>query len=141
MCESCLTELTGGRVPPTTMAMRYAAALVCEVYAQPWGGVGGPLHVFVEDMNLEDHWFEDPRHRADTLGKWVDEWAYGEDYDVDDMRRLCALTFDALAGLTEAERAVAVWHRDRILSWRTEDVPRTRNGRSRATSRTCPTDV
>lgn len=80
-----------------------AALLVAEVYAHPWGAVGGPLHVYVDDLNLEDDWFTDPEHRAGiaaTAARWYpDAGAACVD--------LCERTFDALAALTEPQRIEA----------------------------------
>jgi hypothetical protein len=103
MCGDCYARLTGGDPPPDTPAVREAAALVAAVYAAPWGGTGGPLHVEIEDMNLEDRFFA-----SDSALETAISW-YGEELG-DDGADLCRRTFCALAALSEAERASAVWN-------------------------------
>ena len=59
--------------PPITDEMRKAALLIRDLYELPEGGTGGPLHVVVDDYNVEDD-------SIDFYGRCV----RGENTDCDD---------------------------------------------------------
>lgn len=57
MCINCARKYGGHDVLEITPEMREAINLVIWVYCQDEYGVGGPLHVQLDDYNLEDrHW-------------------------------------------------------------------------------------
>lgn len=107
MCVVCYTELTGGTPPPMTDEMRATRELVRAIYATDWGKTGGPLHIHLDDMNLEDHFFdEEGRQQLLDQGGYLRE--HFTHLDEDDWR-LVLRCFDALSKLTEAERAEVVY--------------------------------
>lgn len=57
MCKGCFEEYGG----PTVVndKVRRAALLVQSIYSHPSGGVGGNMHVHLDDWNLEDEFFEE----------------------------------------------------------------------------------
>src|SRR5690349_9698704 len=98
MCGSCLTEY-GGPVEMTPV-MTEARAAVVALYRLC--STGGPLHAQVDDMNVDDRFF-DAEHR-DSLPRWAE----GEDDPA-----LARAAFDALAPLTPAERATVCYEAHR----------------------------
>lgn len=57
MCSNCVREymLDGDEVPPLTGEMRFVANLISVFYTLDGCSVGGPLHVVLDDYNLEDN--------------------------------------------------------------------------------------
>lgn len=104
MCHACWTRYTGGTAPPFTEDMGRAQELVRRIFATEWGCTGGPLHVEIEDMNLDDWHFT--AERREKLAKTINAY-----YPLLNKRRhrqdrqLVYDAFDALAKLTPAERA------------------------------------
>jgi hypothetical protein len=109
MCHSCYLKLTGDEPVERTEAVIRAGHLANQVYELPHCGTGGPLHVQLDDMNLEDEHFL-PTDRP-GLDEVIDTW-YPELRRIPGAVDLIFQTWDALAALTEAERAEAVFHRE-----------------------------
>jgi hypothetical protein len=89
MCLSCFKEYT---VDPVVNERVVAAADL--IAASPEADFSTLLHIMVSDMNVDDHWFD------------LDREGLRERYDAADGWERSI--FDALSGLTEAERATAV---------------------------------
>lgn len=109
MCWDCVHHyVSDGRVTMTD-DMREVAILVDAIYSTPWGTTGGPLHIYLDDFNLDDHWFVEERP-ADIAESIQRRW---DDQTVDaDLVWRC---WDLLRTLTEPERAVAVAMGSRML--------------------------
>lgn len=56
MCTSCW--IAAGAPKETGPHINKAARLIAAVYAQPNGGVGGNLHIVVDDFNIERYHIE-----------------------------------------------------------------------------------
>jgi hypothetical protein len=102
MCEGCYEEY--GRPAIITDRTLAAAELVRQVY--DYSGVGGNLHIVLDDWNIEDDNLEFCAKEIAAGGyfdpKYPDERATSEQLDVE--KRCC----DALARMTLAERASAL---------------------------------
>lgn len=57
MCRSCYVDTYGA---PTDLPDNAETIIeqINDLYAQPDGGTGGPLHVALDDMNLDDDCWE-----------------------------------------------------------------------------------
>jgi hypothetical protein len=98
MCEHCLDEITEGKRPPVTDAMRDLAGLCWDWYRMPGNDTGGPLHITLDDMNVEDSNIEFCR----TNGLGPDGfWPPERD-------ALLTQICDGLLALSEGERAMVV---------------------------------
>lgn len=94
MCHGCWEEWGSPQID--TPKVREAAAAIHDVYTQPHGGVGGGLHVQLDDFNIDDqYWDAESRKDIETYGHPA-EW---------DIQRRC---FDLMRALTEEERASAL---------------------------------
>lgn len=98
MCHDCYMEYVCGEEPVVTSDMRNAKILVETVYRLPGCSLGGPLHVIVEDMNVDDRMFKEPL-----------SFRFYEDMSDED-KRLCNETFQMLKGLTVQERAWVTYY-------------------------------
>jgi hypothetical protein len=115
MCGGCVRYYIGDtEVDLSKPEIQEAAGLVAWVYAQDEYGVGGPLHVQLDDFNLED------RHlTANSLVWWTRGYparegirefpapapdGFPEGHEEKFLRLL-----ELLRGMSEAERAAAVW--------------------------------
>lgn len=115
MCGICVRNYIGDtEVDLTKPEMQEAAGLVEWVYAQGEYGVGGPLHVQLDDYNLDDRFLDDS-----TLDWWTKGYpprqgwgaflppapdGFPEGHE-EKFKRLLEL----LRSMSEAERAAAVW--------------------------------
>ncbi len=112
MCINCVRAYGIDEVGESTPEMVEAIELVCWVYAQDGYGVGGPLHIQLDDYNLEDRfledsaidWWEKPvqvheRTRGSLMGEVLDPEHKAK------FLRLLKL----LRAMTLAERAATVW--------------------------------
>lgn len=57
MCMNCLYEYVDDALPEMTDDIRRAALIVKSIYDTFEGCTGGPLHVILDDYNLEDRYF------------------------------------------------------------------------------------
>jgi hypothetical protein len=64
VCEDCLETYQAADALPPTSDMLKIVAMVQTLYERPGCGAGGPLHVVLDDFNLEDGmlvpWSEPP---------------------------------------------------------------------------------
>lgn len=95
MCYGCWVEY--GKPAMDTPQIRAAAALIGEVYE--YHGVGGYLHIVIDDWNLEDDHLE---YCLQAIEK--NEWDNEENEALEIQRKCC----DALMKLTELERGAAL---------------------------------
>ena len=58
MCEGCWQEYGCPRI--ATEQTKTVAEMVRRLYAMPDGCAGGNLHIYTDDWNLEDEFFERP---------------------------------------------------------------------------------
>jgi hypothetical protein len=72
------------------------SALRDALYSAPGCSVGGPLHVQLDDGNLEDHFVADDA---------IDQYPYLDEYDAS-VIALCRCILTILRGLSEHERLV-----------------------------------
>lgn len=113
MCVDCIRKYGGHDVLEVTPEMAEATALVEWVYDQDEYGVGGPLHVQLDDYNLEDR-----NLTANSLVWWTRGYparegirafeppapdGFPEGHEEKFLRLL-----ELLRGMSLAERAVAV---------------------------------
>ena len=121
MCRSCYDRYTQGTPPAMTPRMAETAELIAHLYSFPWGSSGGPLHVTLDDMNLDDTQF-DSDHRRMLVGHGNGRGTVTCDYDLsglypdllDEDWELCLAIFDRLAEMSIPERAQTVW---RAIPW------------------------
>lgn len=116
MCGDCVRKYVGdAEVDTTTDAFKEVAALVEWVYAQErYSVTGGPLHLQLDDFNLEDHhcrpeaidwWTEGYPSKVEGAPGFpppVTEWPEGH-------KEKCLRLLELLRGMTLPERAAAVW--------------------------------
>lgn len=109
MCGGCVTAALEDDGPVTITAdMLAVAAKVSELYAAPWGACGGPLHVQLDDFNLDDAFVSTPRARVGFM-KWVAEWRRDRRDGFDEVgAALCMEIHSGLIPMSEAERNVTV---------------------------------
>lgn len=123
MCLSCtIEEVTGvdlsteeghdavdalGRIPwpNATPAMLECGAYVAALYAHPDGGTGGPLHVVVDDDNVEDSNLEYCRGNIDG---WVAYDTESAPETVERVRALSRWILDLMGPMCTKERAVTL---------------------------------
>lgn len=102
MCEHCLDVICDGKRPPVTDAMRALAGLCWDWYRMPGNDTGGPLHITLDDMNVED---SNIRYcRSNGLGP-DDYWP---EYRTTERDALLIQICDGLLGLSVPERAMVV---------------------------------
>lgn len=115
MCIDCVRKYVGtSDVDTTTDAFKEVAALVEWVYAQEGYSVGGPLHVQLDDFNLEDRNLTENSLVWWTRGYPAKEGirafpapapdGFPEGHEEKFLRLL-----ELLRGMSLAERAAAVW--------------------------------
>lgn len=101
MCYQCLLDAGAETVPYPDDDLGLAADMK-KLYE--WHVAGGPLHVMLDDMNLEDNWFEED---AWDLAKY-----HGDDDecpDATECEALCDSIRQRLYVFPEAVRARVVW--------------------------------
>lgn len=98
MCLTCV-EKYGGTDVEVTDDMRRVSRLVNDLYSLEGCVTGGPLHIVVDDYNLE----------AQDL-EWCRKHLDGRDYE-EHVKVLCHTILDALTPLTLAQRARAIHDR------------------------------
>jgi hypothetical protein len=106
MCESCVdmyvADSGATEWPEMTDAMWELAGLCWDWYRLPGNAVGGPLHIVLDDTNVE----------ADHI-EWCIEHAEHHDGPMSDStKELMRKITDGLLALTEAERAVVTIEAD-----------------------------
>lgn len=98
MCSNCGNDTD--HQEPWTPDMRRALELIRELYSTRDGIIGGPLHVWLEDLNL----YDDQSYNYEP----VDYKRRGEWHDIDTMRRICDELLPLLMRIPEAERFTTV---------------------------------
>lgn len=101
MCSGCVEEYLDGKpAPEMTNDMKYVAALITFFYTLDECSVGGPLHVQLDDYNLEDEFWSTDRDE-----QWEkDMWASYPPH----VQSLAAVICWRMALLTIQERAMAL---------------------------------
>lgn len=101
MCESCVREITKGHHPPMTPDMWRLAGLAWDWYRMPGNGVGGVLHIVLDDYNVDDRSLDfcmnDSRH-----------WSFDEGGDRATMLAARDKIVAGLRLLSEPERVMVV---------------------------------
>lgn len=104
MCWTCvLSEVR--EVGTVTIEGDHVALgpLIRKLYATEWGSVGGPLHIVLDDSNVQDHNLDFCQAEVEGREHWTDPAMNDAD------RALCLDIIDRLRFLpTDADRAVAI---------------------------------
>jgi hypothetical protein len=95
----------GGRIewPKATNEMIECAAYVSALYANPAGGTGGPLHVTVDDYNIDDI-------NLDGCRNGIDNWESYDETPEQELRvkALSRWILDLLYPMSTVERSVTL---------------------------------
>ncbi len=107
MCWQCVQE-AGGDTLEDTPEVRRVARMVADFYALPGCNVGGPLHIVIDDYNLEDQILD---WCIENLDDWLHNWwdPGDENEDPEPVRSTAVDLVGALRTLNEAQRAAACW--------------------------------
>jgi len=105
MCMDCWEKRGAPKI--YTDAVREAAALIQRVYDEV-SCVGGPLHVQLDDWNIEERFFKGDL-RADYAWKiWVTDPSDGLQPLDEKQQAVCIECYETLRGMTDDERASAL---------------------------------
>lgn len=84
--------------------------LVNWLYTQPWGTVGGPLHIITDDQNVEDHWFAEDS----MVRKWVEHDPYSDTQRTEDEKVKLRRFLDLMKDVAEDRREPVLWNAETI---------------------------
>jgi hypothetical protein len=121
MCDSCVAEYTAGQHVPVTPQMEHVATLIGDWYGYPGCEAGGPLHIVLDDFNVETSFInwcagEVDGWLANEADGWLEAWSGDHADSHSAIRQGAAELIGGLLPLSEAERAVTIAAGHRLIS-------------------------